>query len=77
MKTTVVQARLDRESQTALETLVKRLGWSPSRIVREGVRLLAANYKQPGKKKFIGIGRFSSGVPDLAHNKKYLEGFGR
>jgi hypothetical protein len=35
-----VQARLDRESQKALDQLVK-LGWSRSQAFREGVRLLA------------------------------------
>src|SRR5579872_4108643 len=39
---TSVQARLDRRSQAALERMVKHLGWSPSKVVREGVRLLAA-----------------------------------
>jgi len=29
-----VQARLDRQSQIALERLVRRLGWNPSRVVR-------------------------------------------
>ena len=42
-----VQARLDRRSQIALERLVRRLGWSPSRVVREGVHLLAACYVGP------------------------------
>jgi hypothetical protein len=27
--------------------------------------------------RIIGLGKFSSGVPDLATNKKYLEDFGR
>jgi len=33
----IVQARLDRESQQALNRLVRRLGWTPSQVVREGV----------------------------------------
>jgi hypothetical protein len=37
-----VQARLDREAQAALEILVRRLDWSPSWVVREGLHLLAA-----------------------------------
>lgn len=72
-----VQARLDRRSQLALEELVRRLGWSPSRVVREGLRLLAACYGRPSKKRVIGIGRFASQVPDLGSNKKHLRGFGR
>jgi hypothetical protein len=76
MKTNV-QARLDRQSQVALERLVQHLGWSPSRVVREGVRLLASCYSPPTKKKVIGVGRFASGLRDLGSNKKRLRGFGR
>jgi len=72
-----VQARLDRQSQIALEELVRRLGWSPSRVVREGLRLLAACYGKTPVKRVIGVGRFASGVPDLGSNKKRLQGFGR
>ncbi len=72
-----VQARLDRRSQVALELLVRRLGWSPSRVVREGVRLLAARYAGRSRKRVIGVGRFASGLPDLGSDKKHLRGFGR
>jgi hypothetical protein len=76
MKTTV-QARLDRRAQVALERLARRTGWSPSRVVREGVHLLAACYGVPSAKRVIGVGRFASGLPDLASNKKHLRGFGQ
>ena len=37
-----------------------------------------ANGKQAGKRrKIIGTGQFNSGIPDLATNKKHMEGFGR
>jgi len=72
-----VQARLDRKSQLALDELVRRLGWSPSRVVREGLRLLAACYGGPARTRVIGIGRFASVVSDLGSNKKHLQGFGR
>jgi len=72
-----VQARLDRRSQIALERLVRRLGWSPSRVVREGVHLLAACYAGPLAQRVIGAGRFASGLPDLGSNKNHLRGFGR
>jgi hypothetical protein len=72
-----VQARLDRSSQLALQELVQRLGWSPSRVVREGLRLLAACYGKPSSKRVIGIGRFASRIEDLGSNKKHLQGFGR
>jgi hypothetical protein len=72
-----VQARLDRRSQIALERLVRRLGWSPSRVVRKGVHLLDACYAGPTAKRVIGVGRFASGRPDLGSNKKHLQEFGR
>jgi hypothetical protein len=72
-----VQARLDRRSQLALQRLVRRLSWNPSRVVREGLGLLAACYGTPPRKKVVGVGRFASGLPDLGSNKKHLEGFGQ
>jgi hypothetical protein len=34
--------------------------------------------KKPAKSgKIIGMGQFLSGIPDLASNKKHLEGFGQ
>jgi hypothetical protein len=74
MKTSV-QARLDEESQIALDGLVRRLGWSPSKVVREGIRLVDQQHAKPHP-RMIGIGMFSSGLGDLATNKKYMEGFG-
>jgi hypothetical protein len=72
-----VQARLDRRSQVALERLVCGTGRRPSRVVREGVHLLAACYGVPLAKRVIGVGRFVSGLPDLASNKKHLRAFGQ
>jgi hypothetical protein len=77
MKATV-QARLDDESQAALKQLTRRLGWSPSRVVREGLRLMVRHYGvAPKKKKIIGMGEFDSGISDLGSNKKHLEGYGQ
>jgi hypothetical protein len=76
MKTTV-QARLDHGSRTALERLVRRTGWSPSRVLREGVHLLATCYRVCPGKRVIGVGRFASGLSDLASDKKHLRDFGR
>ena len=37
-----------------------------------------ANGKKNGKRlKIIGAGKFNSGIPDLATNKKHMEGFGK
>lgn len=76
MKTSI-QARLDPESQKALAKLVARLGWSPSRVVREGLRLLAACHGGNGPRRIAGLGEFASGVKDLGSNKKHLRGFGQ
>jgi hypothetical protein len=53
------------------------LGWTPSRVVREGLRVLEASHLQPKKPGIIGLGKFKSGVPDLGSNKKHLRNFGR
>ena len=73
MKT--VQARLDSDTEKTLARLVDQMGLSPSMVVREGIRLLAAS--QPKSRKIVGLGKFSSGTPDLGSNKKHLRGFGR
>lgn len=57
--------------------LVRELGWTPSQVVREGLRALEASYLRRKKRGVIGLGRFCSGVPDLGSNKKHLRGFGR
>jgi hypothetical protein len=72
-----IQARLDDQSRKRLAQLVGQLGWSPSRVVREGLRLLAACRLGNGRRTVIGLGKFKSGVPDLGSNKKHLKGFGR
>jgi hypothetical protein len=72
-----IQTRLDAPSRKRLAVLVRELGWTPSQIVREGLRVLAAGYLRRKKRGVIGLGRFSSGVPDLGSNKKHLRNFGR
>jgi hypothetical protein len=74
---TVIQARLDNRSQKTLKLLVRELGWTPSRVVREGLRALEANYFRRKKRGIIGLGKFSSGIPDLGSNKKHLQDFGK
>jgi hypothetical protein len=76
MKTSV-QARLDEESQAALDGLVRRLGWTPSQVVREGIRLVDKQHAKPVRRKVIGMGEFDSGITDLGSNKAHLEGYGR
>jgi hypothetical protein len=72
-----VQARLDADSRRDLAQLVRSLGWSPSQVVREALRRMASYHLPPGRARVAGVGKFSSGIPDLATNKKHLKGFGR
>jgi len=72
-----IQARLDDQSRKRLAVLVRELGWTPSQVVREGLRVLEASYLRRKKRGVIGLGKFSSGAPALGSNKKHLRGFGR
>ena len=72
-----VQARLDDESKKIMEQLMKRTGWSPSQVVREGLRMLAACRLGKTHPRIVGLGKFDSGIQDLGSNKDRLKGFGR
>ena len=73
----VIQARLDLPSQKRLDALVRAFGWTPSQVVREGLRALVKNRLRKKKRKIIGLAKFHSGLSDLASNQKHLEGYGR
>jgi predicted transcriptional regulator len=73
---TTVQARLDEETQEALDRLVRRLGWSPSKVVRESLRLMIKHHGAASRRKVIGVDEFDSGTTDLGSNKAHLEGYG-
>jgi hypothetical protein len=72
-----IQARLDERSRRRLAALVRELGWTPSQVVREGLRVLEASHLRRKKRGIIGLGKFSSGVNDLGSNKEHLRDFGR
>ncbi len=72
-----IQARLDADAATALAMLVKRLGLTPSEVVRWAVKNLAAEQGTATKRKIVGLGAFDSGVPDLGSNPEHLRDFGR
>lgn len=76
MKTSI-QARLDEETQAALDRLVRSRGWTTSKVVREGIRLVEKHHSPQPPRKLIGIGMYDSGVSDLATNKKYMDDFGK
>jgi hypothetical protein len=71
-----VQARLDDRSRKRLAVLVRELGWTPSQVVREGLRVLEVSYLGRKKRGIIGLGKFKSELPDLGSNKKHLRDFG-
>ncbi|MBV9082068.1 MAG: hypothetical protein JOZ62_05290 [Acidobacteriaceae bacterium] len=71
-----VQARLDEASRRHLAQLVRNLGWSPSRVVREALRRMASSQFAGRRPRITGLGEFSSGISDLGSNKKHLRGFG-
>jgi hypothetical protein len=73
----VVQARLDPQARQTLDSLVRRLGWTPSRVVRESLLLMGRHHSAAPRKRVIGVGKFASGLPDLGSNKRRLQGFGR
>ena len=75
MKATI-QARLDEETQAALDRLVRRHGLKPSEVVRQGIRLVAKQAEGAKPIEIIGLGKYDSGLTDLSTNKKYMEGFG-
>jgi hypothetical protein len=72
----VIQARLDAKTDGIRKQLQKQLGWTDSQVVREGITLLSPLIKTGGKRKIVGQGKFNSGIPDLATNKKHLEDYG-
>jgi hypothetical protein len=71
-----IHARLDEETEALRAELKKRSGWTDSEIVRQGIKVLAAVTPAGKKRSLRGAGKYRSGVPDLATNKKYMEGFG-
>ena len=73
----VIHARLDKDTDSLRGELQKQFGWSDSQIVREGIKSLSALIRNGEKRTIIGQGRYKSGIPDLASNKKHLEGFGK
>jgi hypothetical protein len=72
-----IQARLDDCSRRRLAALVRALGWTPSQVIREGLRILKASRLRKKRQGVIGLGKFRSGVSDLGSNKKHLKDFVR
>jgi hypothetical protein len=75
MKTSV-QARLNEETQAALDRLVRANGWTISQALRECVLRVDGERKAKPRPRLVGIGCVDFGPGDMATNKKYMEGFG-
>ena len=73
---TTIQARLDEETQAALDRLVRRHGWTTSKAVRESILHMDEQRAPKARRRLIGVGEYDSGIPDLATNKQYLEDIG-
>lgn len=69
--------RLDSETKRLLHETASQLGWSDSRVVREGIKALNVTLGPGGARRIIGLGRFRSGTRDLGSNKTHLRDFGR
>lgn len=74
---TVVQTRLDQETQSLLDRLVSEAGLTTSEVLRKGIKLVAAAELPQRRRGLIGAGEFDSGGSDLSTNKKYMEDFGK
>ncbi|MGA3035712.1 MAG: ribbon-helix-helix protein, CopG family [Terracidiphilus sp.] len=72
----VVQTRLDEETKAALEQVARQQGKSVSDLLREGIRVVVKHHSASPRRKWIGVGKYDSGIPDLSTNPKYMEGFG-
>lgn len=73
----IVHVRLDKEAALALRKLVARLGGTESSILRMALAYLDNSQVKKNKRQVIGVGKFASGIKDLASNKKHLSGFGK
>ena len=73
----VAHIRLDEQSEHILDRLTRETGRTPSDLVREGLRLVAAATPSGGTPDVVGLGAFESPVSDLGSNKQHLRGFGR
>ncbi|MBI1902087.1 MAG: hypothetical protein HYS13_13375 [Planctomycetia bacterium] len=73
----LIQARIDPHTERLLRALARRTGWSDSKVIREGIKALGVLLAPTKRRRIVGIGRFRSGVADLASNRRHLRGFGR
>ena len=73
----IIHARLDGQTEQLLREIERRLGWSDSQVVREGIKALNVLLVPTRSRQIVGLGRFRSGVRDLGSSEAHLKGFGR
>ncbi|MFQ6006834.1 MAG: hypothetical protein ACE5OQ_15185 [Woeseia sp.] len=75
----IVHARLDSYTRQIMRRLKRRHGWNDSEVVRYGIRALGETDLPPGQrcKRIVGLGKFTSGIPDLGSSDKHMRDFGR
>jgi hypothetical protein len=73
----IIHARLDVQTERLLREIERRMGWSDSQVVREGIKALHVVLGPRRSRQIVGLGRFRSGIRDLGSNKAHLKGFGR
>ena len=72
----VIQTRLNEATKAALENAARQQGRTVSELVREGVELVISRHSASPRRKWIGVGKYDTGIADLSTNPKYMEGFG-
>jgi hypothetical protein len=72
----IIHARIDADTEKVLVALERHLGWNDSKVVREGIKALNVLLVPKRKRKIAGLGKYRSGIPDLATNKSHMKGFG-
>lgn len=71
-----VQVRLDKESEAALERLVRAKGCTASHAVRESILKADEQLRAKPRPRLVGIGCVNFGPGDLATNKEHMKSFG-
>ena len=70
-----LQTRLDKKTERTLSRLRKKTGLSDSELARRGLEALAKEIDNESP-VLIGLGKYDSGVSDLATHPRHMKGFG-
>jgi hypothetical protein len=73
----VIHVRLDSQTEEMFDRIKRRLGWSNSKIIQEGIKAMSGLIGSGCSRTIIGLGRFHSGIRDLGSNEDHMRGFGQ